>query len=304
MCDYSVFDAVLQGKLSDMNIALDSTNSNVNRQQMIQEAMVFRERNEQMQQQLENAFSERQAKDAINKRLEEDIEMERNKMNKVIEEMDPVDQEKYRQYDQLAKKLSDENNQMHEEINTMLNRKTILETMIKISPERIEAVRMQSKLNEMKMNLMTAKEVEQHRLTPAQEREKLIIDVRVNKQALTSIQHQIKIAEDTLTEKRELVKQLDDDLDENSSERYAKYKELKHRDEIMSKFMDNFKENLSDERKSKFSFKYTNVTGISVYLKQNLILFRNRINKNPNNLGHRTSDNEWCEFEVFGFIFG
>lgn len=236
-----------------MNIALDSTNINVNRQQMIQEATVLRERNEQMQQQLETAFSERQAKEATNKRLEENIEMERNKMNKVIEAMDPLDQEKYSQYDQLGQKLCDENNQMHEEINSILNRKTILETMIKGSLERIEAVRMLSKLNEMEMNLMVAKEDEQHRLTPAQEREKLINDVRVNKQALTSIQHQIKIVEDTLTEKRGLLKQLDDDLDENSSERYAKYKELKHRDEMMSKFMDNFKESLTAEKKRKFS---------------------------------------------------
>lgn len=235
-----------------MNIALDSTNSNVDRQQMIQEATVLRERNEQMQQQLENAFSERQTKEAVNKRLEEDIDLERNKMNKVIEAMNPEDQEKYRQYDQLAQKLCDENNQMHEEINSMLNRKTILETMIKSSPERIEAVRMLSKLNDMEMNLMAAKEDEQHRLTPAQEREKLINDVRVNKQALTSIQHQIKIAEDTLTEKRALLKQFDDDLDENSSERYAKYKELKHRDEMMSKFMDNFRESLTVEKKSMF----------------------------------------------------
>lgn len=257
-CDYSVFVAVLQGKLSNMNIALDSTNSNVDRQQMIQEAKVLRERNEQKQQQLENAFSERQAKEVVNKRLEEDIELERNKMNKVIEAMDLVDQEKYRHYDRLAQKLYNENNQMHEEINAMLNRKSILETMIKSSPERIEAVRMLSKLNELEMNLMAAKEDERHRLTPAQEREKLINDVRVNKQALTSIQHQIKIAEDTLTEKHGLLKQLDDDLDENSSERYAKYKELKHRDEMMSKFMDNFKESLTVEKKSKLSMKYTN----------------------------------------------
>lgn len=258
---FTFFDAVLQGKLSDMNIALDSTNSNVDRQQMIQEATVLRERNEEMQQQLENAFSERQAKEAVNKRLEEDIKLERNKMNKVIEAMSSVDQEKYRQYDQLAQKLCDENNQMHEEINSMLNRKTILETMIKSSLERIEAVRMLSKLNEMELNLMAAKEEEQNRLTPAQEREKLINDVRVNKQALTSIQHQIKLAEITLTEKRGLLTQLDDDLDENNSERYAKYKELKHRDEMMSKFMDNFRESITAEEKSKVSFKYTNATG-------------------------------------------
>lgn len=251
-----LFVIVLQGKLSDMNIALDSTNSNVNREQMKQETAVLRERNEQMQQQLEDAFNERQTKDAMNKRLEEEIEIERNKTNTVIESMKEADQEKYRQYDQLARTLGDENNRMHEEINAMINRKTNLETMIKNTTERSEAVRMLLKLNEMEMNLIAAKDEEQHRLTPAQEREKLINEVRVNKQALTSIQHQIKLAEDTLTEKRELLQQIDDDLDEGSSERYAKYKELKHRDETMTKFMDGFKESLIAETKSIFSFHF------------------------------------------------
>lgn len=104
------------------------------------------------------------------------------------------------------------------------------------------------------MKLMQSKEEEQSRLTPAQEREKLISEVRENKQALNSIQHQIKLAEDTLNEKRELLRQIDDDLDEGNSERYAKYKELKHRDETMTKFMDSFKENLQAETNSECYF--------------------------------------------------
>lgn len=243
--------SVLQAKLSDMNIALDSANSNITRQQMNQETTVLRERNEVLQQQLEKAFNEKQAKEAINVKLEKEIELERNKINKVIESMNEADQEKYRKLDALAQKLGDQNSKMHEEINGMVNKRTNLETIAKSSAERAEAVRLLLKLNELEMKLMTSKEEEQNRLTPAQEREKLINEVRENKQALTSIQHQIKLAEDTLNEKREVLRQIEDDLDEGNSERYAKYKELKHRDETMSKFMDSFKENLQAETNSK-----------------------------------------------------
>lgn len=244
--------AGLQAKLSDMNIALDSANSNINRQQMNQETAVLRERNEELQQQLEKAFSEKQSKEAINEKLEKEIELERNKINKVIESMNESDQAKYRKFDELAQELGDVNNKMHEEINMMINKKTNLETIAKSSTERSEAVRLLLKLNEMELKLMTSKEEEQNRLTPAQEREKLISEVRENKQALTSIQHQIKLAEDSISEKRELLRQIEDDLDEGSSERYAKYKELKHRDDTMSKFMDGFKESLQAEVTSKF----------------------------------------------------
>lgn len=235
-----------------MNIALDSANSNITRQQMIQEATVLRERNEEMQQQLESAFSERQTKEAVNEKLEKEINLERNKINKVIESMSEADQQKFHELDERAQKLDDANSKMHEEINMMMNKKTNLETIIKNSPERSEAVRLLLKLNELEMKLMASKEEEQNRLTPAQEREKLINEVRENKQALTSIQHQIKLADETLGEKRELLRQIDDDLDEGNSERYAKYKELKVRDETMTKFMDTFKDSLQAEKDSEY----------------------------------------------------
>lgn len=276
---------VLQAKLSDMNIALDSANSNITRQQMNQETSVLRERNEELQQQLEKAFSERQSKDAVNEKLEIEINLERNKINKVIDSMDIADQQKYHKLDAEAQKLGDANNKMHEEINMMINKRTNLETIIKGSTERTEAVRLLLKLNELEMKLIASKEEEQNRLTPAQEREKLINEVKENKQALTSIQRQIKLAEDTLNEKRELLRQIDDDLDEGNSERYAKYKELKVRDETMTKFMDHFKENLQDEMKSELILKMEK----RIEIRRTICFFfccRNRINQNPNHIGH------------------
>lgn len=241
---------MFQGKLSDMNIALDSANSNVTRQQMIQETTFLRERNEEIQTRLEKAFNERQEKEAVNAKLEKEIEVERSKIKKVIDSMSEGDQAKYNQLDQLAQNLNDQNSKMHEQINILNNQKTNLETIAKSSNERHEAVRLLLKLNELEMKLIAAKNDEQNRLTPAQEREKLIAEVRENKQALTSMQHQIKLAEHTLSEKRELLQQIDDDLDEGSSERHAKYKELKHRDEMMTEFMDKFKVNLEAETQS------------------------------------------------------
>lgn len=241
----------LQGKLSDMNIAIDSANSNIDRQQMVHEAKLLREQNEKLQHQLEGTFNDRQSKDVINVDLERSIELERNKIKKIIELMDKSEQEKFHRLDELAQELNDNNNRMHEEIHVTNNKRSMLETIVKNSPDRIEAVRMLLMLNELERKLVSAKYEEKNRLTPAQEREKLIADVRENKQALTGMQHQIKLAEDQLTEKRELLQQIDDDIDEGNSDRYAKYKELKHRDEMITKFMDGFKESLATENKSK-----------------------------------------------------
>lgn len=237
-----------------MNIALDAANSNISRQQMQQETTALRERNEHLQGQLETAFTERQAKEAVNKELEQGIEIERKKMDKVIESMSPADQEKYRQLEELSKQLGEENSKMHEKINELINQKTNLETVIRNSPDRLEALRLLMRLNETETKIKTIKEEERNRLTPAQEREKLIAEVRENKQALTGIQHQIKIAEDALAEKKNVLQQIEDDLDEGSSERYAKYKELKRRDETMTAFMETFKEKMEEQKKSEEFF--------------------------------------------------
>lgn len=235
-----------------MNIAIDSANSNITRQQMNQEAVVLRERNEELQQKLEKTFSEKQAKEAINEKLVNEIKIERNKIDKVIDSMREAEQQKYYKLDELVRKLDDANSKMHEEINMMINKKNNLETIAKCSPEQFEAVRLLLKLKELEQKFIASKEEEENRLTPAQEREKLISEVRENKQALTSIQHQIKLTEETLVGKREILRQIEDDRDEGNSERYAKYKELKHRDEIMSKFMESFKENLEGMTNSKY----------------------------------------------------
>lgn len=50
---------------------------------------------------------------------------------------------------------------------------------------------------------------ELQKLSPAQSREKMISEVRNNNQALASINKQIKIAEDQLNEKRELLHQIE-----------------------------------------------------------------------------------------------
>lgn len=102
-----------------------------------------------------------------------------------------------------------------------------------------------------KRNTLNDEEI--NRLTPAQEREKLISEVRINNQALASITKQTKIISDQLQEKRDYLNQIEQDLDEGSSERHIKYKELKKRDEMMENFMESFHTNMVLEKQSKYN---------------------------------------------------
>lgn len=245
----------LQSKLTDMNIVLDSHSSGTSRQQLQQEAVAIRERNENIQSQLELLFNERQTKEEKNKELERKINEEKSKINEMIFSLSPVDQERYRQHESQLETLRVQNSEIHDQIDSLIKQQQRMEASVMTSQTRMEAARLLTKLNELIGKRNSLREEEANRLTPAQEREKLIVEVRANNQALTSMNKQMKQIEDQLSDKKETLQQIEQDLEESNSERHVKYMELKRRDETMSAFMATFRSSMEEEQKSKFEFK-------------------------------------------------
>ena len=241
----------LQSTLTSMNLALDNCTSGMTRQHLLNETVALRERNEHIQEQLEVIFKQRQQKDIENKALERNTEQEKNKVIEMINSLPEEDQHKYREYKALSENLRKQNAIYHSQISEMEKQKDRLNTMIMNSQSRSEAHRLKSKLKELLNKRNALREEENNRLSPAQEREKLINEVRSNNQALASIGKQLKIVEDQLIEKKETLQQIDQDLEEGNSERHVKYKELKKRDDVMSAFMDSFKSNMNQEQQCK-----------------------------------------------------
>lgn len=236
-----------------MNIVLDSHSSGTTRQQLQQEAAAIRERNENVQSQLELLFSERQSKEDKNKELERKIGEEKSKINEMIFALSPSDQERYRQHEKQLEQLRMENSEIHDEIDALIKQQQRMEATLSTSQTRMEAARLLTKLNELVAKRNSLREEEANRLTPAQEREKLIVEVRANNQALTSMNKQMKQIEDQLNDKKETLQQIEQDLEESNSERHVKYMELKRRDETMSAFMATFRASMDEEQKSKSS---------------------------------------------------
>ncbi|CRK99903.1 CLUMA_CG013206, isoform A [Clunio marinus] len=247
--------SVLQSTLSDMNLALDSSSTGATRQQLQNETLVYREKNELMQNELEHVFKERQNKESQNQQLESAIANEKTKMNEIIYSLSLDEQNRYREHQLLCEKLKAENAEIHEKIESFIKQKEKLSAAVINSQARLEAVKMHSKLRETTAKRNQLKNEETNRLTPAQEREKLINEVRTNNQAITSINKQLKILSDQLQEKRNNLQQVEQDLDEGSTERHIKYKELKKRDEMMTNFMETFQIQMAKEKQNVESLK-------------------------------------------------
>lgn len=235
-----------------MNLALDSTSTGTTRQQLQNQALVIREKNEQIQNQLEQTFKERQNKETQNQQLEAAISNEKEKMNEMIYSLSADEQNRYRENQLMCENMKIENAEIHSKIEAAIKQKEKLSGSVINSQARVEAVKMHSKLRETiaKRNQLIADE-ETNRLTPAQEREKLINEVKLNNQAISSINKQMKIVTDQLKEKKDYLLQVEQDLQEGSSERHIKYKELKKRDEMMNNFMETFQAQMAHEKHSK-----------------------------------------------------
>lgn len=233
-----------------MNLALESSSTGATRQQLQNETMVFRERNELMQNQLEQVFRERQNREQQNQQLEAAITNEKAKMHEMIYSLSPDERNRYLEHQLMCEKLKAENAEIHEHIESAIRQKEKLSSSVINSQSRLEAVKLHSKLRETVAKRNQLKDEENNRLTPAQEREKLINEVRTNNQAISSINKQTKIVADQLTEKRDYLQQVEQDLDEGSSERHVKYKELRKRDEMMSSFIETFHASLAKEKQS------------------------------------------------------
>uniref|UniRef100_A0AAG5DF11 Intraflagellar transport 74 n=1 Tax=Anopheles atroparvus TaxID=41427 RepID=A0AAG5DF11_ANOAO len=246
----------LQSTLTSMNLALDNYSSGMTRQHLFNETVVLRERNQHIQEQLEVIFKQRQLKDTENRDLDNETEKERNKVIQMINSLPDEEQRKYQEFQSLAENLRKQNSTYHAQISEMERQKERLISLIMNSQSRCEAHQMKLKLKELVTKRNAMYDEENNRLTPAQEREKLINEVRSNNQALGSIGKQLKINEDQLNEKKEILQQIEHDIEEGNSERNIKYKELKKRDEVMSTFMESFKRNMDQEKQNIETLKY------------------------------------------------
>lgn len=234
-----------------MNLALESSSTGATRQQLQNETLVFREKNELMQNQLEQIFKERQNKELQNQQLDVAIANEKAKMNEMIYSLSADEQNRYREHQLMCENLKAENAEIHANIEAAIKQKEKLSSAVINSQARLEAVKMHSKLRETNAKRNQLKDEETNRMTPAQEREKLINEVRLNNQAITSINKQMKLTSDQLQEKKEYLLQIEQDLEEGSSERHIKYKELKKRDEMMSNFLETFQNQMAVEKQSR-----------------------------------------------------
>uniref|UniRef100_A0A2C9LAM1 Intraflagellar transport protein 74 homolog n=1 Tax=Biomphalaria glabrata TaxID=6526 RepID=A0A2C9LAM1_BIOGL len=118
---------------------------------------------------------------------------------------------------------------------------------LSLSHVKQEAVRLYDQIHEFEVKRDALIEEAKTRGSPAEEREKLLKQVKEDNQEIASMERQTREIQEKIDQMLEDIQQLDQDIEENQGERNQKYKELKKREESMDEFLGTFEDNKMEE---------------------------------------------------------
>ena len=237
----------LQGQLADYNIVVDKATSNIEQEGMEFETKQMALQNERTSTEIENLFEQRRFKEQQLRDIEEKIESEQKKAARIVETMDKEHREKYDKLNNEKSDLDIEIGKMQREIDFLSTEKSNLEEQIALSQVKQEAVKLRVKLMEVESKRDRMHEEQRNKLTPEEERERLLAKVKQDNMDIAAAERRIADAEKNISEVEQELEQLETDLEDSQSEKQLKYKELRKREEAMEQFMPSFDQNKKEE---------------------------------------------------------
>ncbi|OQR67592.1 intraflagellar transport protein 74-like [Tropilaelaps mercedesae] len=230
----------LQGELADYNIVVDKMNINEGVDDIEHECNELKIQNDQEAHSVETLFEQRQENEAKICDLEREILDARNIADNMISQMKPDQRQKYVELMRQSESLTGEREKLQEEAARIVSKRKQLEEEVALSQVKLEAVALYTKLREVREKKEALLEEEATKGTPAQERERLLKQVKQDNAQLAGIEAKIQELTQNISRAKEELGQLDNELEDQNSERTAKYRELKKREETMDAFLDTF----------------------------------------------------------------
>ncbi|XP_032822203.1 intraflagellar transport protein 74 homolog isoform X2 [Petromyzon marinus] len=236
-----------QGELADYNMLVDKLNTNTDIEEVQQEYNMLKAQNDREAQGMDAIFTERRAKESQMKAVEQEIERERQAADVIVQNMAPEQQRSYMEMKEANERLLQELEAKQQELDDLSAKKASLEASMANTPLKLECVALYGKLREVeaKRNQMQAED--QAMLTPEEERERLLKQVKEDNQEIASMDRQLSEVKEKIGHLNEEIGQLENDMEEHQGERNQKYKELKKREESMDEFLSAFEENRRQE---------------------------------------------------------
>ncbi|XP_047123122.1 intraflagellar transport protein 74 homolog isoform X1 [Hydra vulgaris] len=233
----------LQGELADYNSIVDKLNMNAGFEDLTEDFEKLRLENQKEAKKIDDMFAKKQDKEKIIKQLEIEINQQRSMTESLVSDMPSNLREKYVILKKQNLHLQEDLEIKQQTLDNLNSQIDNLEEDISQSNVKQEAVTLYEKIFELEEKKNMLLEEEKSTETPAQERERLLKQVKDDNQEIARMESRAREIREKTEKLQDEISQLDVELEEHHGERTAKYKELKKRDEDMQEFLDKFDEN-------------------------------------------------------------
>ncbi|XP_044594233.1 intraflagellar transport protein 74 homolog [Cotesia glomerata] len=239
----------LQGQLADYNIVMDKVASNVNKEDMEEDVREIKASNERLALEIESLFEQRRFKEQKLRDMEERIEIEEKKADRMIEAMDSNSREAYDNLVEERNKLQSDIGNLQKEMDLLMSEKYNLEEQIALSSIKQEAVKLGINIAEAEEKRAKLLDEQKNKMSPDEEREHLLNRVKQDNMDIVAAERKIAETESKIRQVEQELEQLETDLEDNQSEKQIKYNELRKREEAIEQFMPNFEQSKEEELK-------------------------------------------------------
>uniref|UniRef100_K1QDK8 Intraflagellar transport protein 74-like protein n=1 Tax=Magallana gigas TaxID=29159 RepID=K1QDK8_MAGGI len=237
----------LQGELGDYNTLVDKLTTDEDIQDVEFDLNDLRANNEREAKKIEDLFEVKKEKEDRIRQLETELDQEKRMADNLVNDMDPDMRQKYFALKDMNEHMLRQLEKSQQELDVLNSKIGNLQEELSMSQVKQEAVRLYDQINDLEIQRDNYLEETRNKQSPAEERERLLKQVKEDNQEIASLERQTNELKEKIENIEEEIRQLDLDIEENQGERNQKYKELKKREETIDEFLNNFEESKGQE---------------------------------------------------------
>ncbi|XP_072023682.1 intraflagellar transport protein 74 homolog [Amphiura filiformis] len=284
-----------QGQLGDYNTLVDKLNTDTEMDEVLDDHQQLKIQNDREAKSIDDIFTERQEIEQQIQQVEVEIQQCRRMADTLVEDMNPQTKQKYVTLKQTNETLLQQLEVRQQELDALETKKYNLEEELSHSQVKQEAVRLYEQLHELEEKKASLVAEEQARGSPAEERERLLKQVKDDNQEIAGMEKKIKELKEQIVSMQDEIHSLDIDIDEHQGEKNQKYKELKKREETMNEFLDTFEESKIQETERKAALE-ENICELLAHMSRTLS--RQKHMPTPKELAHMQEDLSFKQNEM------
>lgn len=242
-----------QGELADYNLLIDKLNTNTDLDEVSADHADLEAQNNKDSKTVEILFGERRDKEKFAAQLEQEIQQQRTATNALLQELDYETQAKYMGMKENNFELQQAAERLQSELDNLTVKESSFQAELESNSLKQRAVEINQRISELteKRNTLKADIASESQLSPEEEKEKHLRQVKEDNQEIAGFESRIKELKSKIENCQEEVARCEDSLLDQDSDQAKKYKELKKREEQIEEYLAKHDALLSEEKEKK-----------------------------------------------------